>query len=117
MKVNEFEELIAWQKSQDLTVVIYETLSHVNDFRFRNQIFGASVSISNNIAEGFEKNSNKVFSRFLKISKGSCGEVRSMLHLAERLRMISNIQMNDLIVNCREVSKIIGGLIKSLKVE
>lgn len=116
MKVTQFEDLIAWQKAQDIAVDIFTTFESIDEYSFRNQIFRASVSISNNIAEGFERNSNKDFARFLKIGKGSCGEVRSMTHLAKRLNLIDDNQKDHLITTCMEESKILGGLIRSLNV-
>jgi len=59
--VDRFEDLIAWQKSQDLAVLIYQKFKTQNDFGFRNQISRAVVSISNNIAEGFERKGEKEF--------------------------------------------------------
>lgn len=64
MKITKFEDIIAWQKGQNLAAQIYKIFSNNKDFGFRDQICRASVSISNNIAEGFERNSNKDFSRF-----------------------------------------------------
>lgn len=85
MTVQRFEDLKVWQKSQDLAVKIYGQFSGIRDFGFRDQITRASVSISNNIAEGFERSSNADFKRFLYFSLASNSEVGSMLYLSERL--------------------------------
>ena len=58
----------------------------IRDFGFRDQIQRATVSIMNNIAEGFESGSDSLFVRYLNISKGSCSEVNSMLYLCEDLK-------------------------------
>jgi len=72
----------------------------------------AGISIMNNIAEGFERKSSKEFSRFLDISKGSCGEVRSMYYSAEDLQYISP----EVAQNRRERAKhISGGISGSLR--
>lgn len=71
-----------WQASRKLVRTVYEIFSSIHDFSFRDQITRASLSIMNNIAEGHERDSKKEFARFLKIAKGSCGEVRSMLLIA-----------------------------------
>ncbi len=89
MVIERFEDIIAWQKSMQLAVMIYKLFKHCKDYSFRDQICRATVSISNNIAEGYERKTNKEFKQFLFIAKGSCGEVRSMTHLAFSLNYIS----------------------------
>jgi four helix bundle protein len=115
MKVTKFEELIAWQKAQELPVDVYYYFGTSKDFGFRDQITRAAVSISNNIAEGFERNSDKEFIRFLDIARSSCSEVKSMIYLANRLKFIDDTIRENLIAKAEEVSKIIYGLIKSLQ--
>ena len=114
MKFERFEDIIAWQKARILTIDIYNGFKDISDFGFKNQIQKASVSIMNNIAEGFERKSNNEFVRFLFIAKGSCGEVRSMLQLAKDLEIISEELSNKSIQNSEEISKILSGLIKAL---
>jgi four helix bundle protein len=114
MKIKQFEDIIAWQKAQDLTVEIYASFKTLKDFGFRDQICRAAVSISNNIAEGFDRSSNADFSRFLYISLSSCSEVKSMLYLAERLKYLDVKSRDNLINKTVEVSRIITGFIKSL---
>ena len=82
-KFNSFEEIIAWQKARILNKEIY-LLTNSNplfsrDFGLRDQIRRCSVSVSSNIAEGFERQTTKEFIRFLYISKASAGEFRSQL--------------------------------------
>lgn len=115
MKIHRFEEIIAWKKAQDLAVNIYQAFGASKDFGFRDQICRASVSVSNNIAEGFERSSDADFSRFLYFSIGSCSEIKSMLYLAERLNYITTSEKDVLIEQCNETSKIIRGLLKYLK--
>ena len=115
MKIHRFEDIIAWQKAQDLSVEIYTELKTLKDWDFKNQITRASVSISNNIAEGFERNSDKDFQKFLFYSLASCSEVKSMLYLAKRLQYIGDEKTNFLMINSIEISKILTGLIKSLE--
>ena len=115
MRVNRFEDLIAWQKAQDLAVLIYQKFQTQNDFGFKNQICRAVVSISNNIAEGFERKGEKEFIQFLHIALGSLSEVKSMIYLAVRLDYISNSERENLIKKTTEVGRIIYGLIKSIK--
>lgn len=114
MKIQKFEEIVAWEKSRELNVLIYKIFSNCKDFSFKNQIERASVSVMNNIAEGFERQTNKEFKNFLYISKGSCGEVRSMIYLALDLNYINKKNFDDIFEKCVEVSKILSGFIKTL---
>ena len=68
----------------------------------------------NNIAEGFERKSNKEFTFFLSVAKGSCGEVRSMLILAYELKKIKKDQALSLQLLAEEISRMISGLLKTL---
>ena len=114
MKIQRFEDIIAWQKAQDLAVTIYNLFKDSRDFGFRDQIQRASVSVSNNIAEGFDRMSDKEFVRFLYIALASCSEVKSMIYLSEKLNYLDKVQTLPLIEQCNEVGKIIRGFIKSL---
>ena len=89
MKIEKFEDILAWQKAKILTESIYQCFKNCNDYSFKDQIQRAAVSIMNNIAEGFERRTNKELKNFLFIAKGSCAEVRSMLYLSLELNYIS----------------------------
>ena len=115
MTIQKFEDIIAWQKAQDLATEIYQSFGILNDFAFRDQITRAAISISNNIAEGFDRKSDKEFARFLHIALGSTSELRSMLYLGERLRYIQNGHSKKLIEKSIEISKLIRGFIKALE--
>jgi four helix bundle protein len=115
MAIQRFEDIIAWQKSQDYAVIIYRLFKDSKDFSFKNQICDAVVSVSNNIAEGFDRSSNAEFKRFLYYSIGSCSEVKSMLYLAQRLDYITTEDLTENIEYGNEISKIIRGLIKSIE--
>ncbi|MEI6346302.1 MAG: four helix bundle protein [Bacteroidota bacterium] len=114
MKIERFEDIVAWQKAKVLTIKIYSLFRESKDFGFTNQIQRASVSIMNNIAEGFERKGDKEFKQFLFIAKGSCGEVRSMLVLAKELNFITVNDYSELNSLSEEISKILSGLIKTL---
>ena len=81
-KITKFEDIESWKLSKTLVLRVYEIFKKHKDFGFKNQIERASVSVMNNIAEGFERRSNNEFKYFLYVSRGSAGEVRSMLYLA-----------------------------------
>lgn len=114
MGIERFEDIIAWQKSKELTVQIYRLFEESKDFSFKDQIQRASVSVMNNIAEGFERRNNKEFKQFLYIAKGSCGEVRSMLIIAHKLKKINTSDYEVLLPLCLEISKMLFGLINKL---
>jgi len=114
MKIGRFEDIIAWQKAKELTVQTYRLFEKSKDYGFKEQIQRTSVSIMNNIAEGFERKSNNEFKHFLYIAKGSCGEHRSMLIVARELNKISEEDFNYLHQLAEEISKTLSGLIKKL---
>lgn len=117
-KFSSFEEIISWQKSRELNKDIYnitnKNSSFSKDFGLRDQIRRSSISISSNIAEGFERENTKEFIRFLYIAKASSGEFRSQLYLAFDLDYISEDEFSKLNLKVNEVSKLISGLIKYL---
>ena len=115
MRAEHFEDLLAWQKAHVLTLKVYKLLSNHKDFAFRNQLQRASVSIMNNIAEGFERLGDAEKRRFFSIAKGSCGEVRSMLYLARDLTVISNDDFKICYDTALEISRMLGSLIKHLE--
>jgi four helix bundle protein len=114
--IQKFEDLQIWQKARDLSLTSYKLFNKNKDYGFRDQIQRASVSVMNNIAEGFERHGNKEFTKFLYISKGSCGEVRSMLYLALDLKYISTQDFTNLNSLTVEISGKIGSLIKKVNV-
>ena len=90
--ITKFEDLEIWQEARKLAKEVFILSKETNlktDFRFKEQIKASSGSVMDNIAEGFERKGNKEFAYFLYVSKGSCGEVRSMLILAKELNKIS----------------------------
>jgi four helix bundle protein len=115
MKIEKFEDIIAWQKGKLLTLEIYKIFVDCKDYGFKDQVQRASVSIVNNIAEGFERKSDKEFARFLFIAKGSCGEVRSMIYLAYELGYMAKEEARKCYDLSIEISKLISGFIKTLK--
>ncbi len=117
-KFKSFEEITSWQKSRLFNKRIYEITENIGfkrDFDLVRQIRRASISISSNIAEGFERNTDKEFVYFLYISKASAGEVRSQLYLALDLNYISKIEFDELYLNVSDISKLLSGFIKYLE--
>lgn len=113
-----FEDLEVWKQSVNLCTVVYQITNEselAKDFSLRDQIRKSAISIPSNISEGFERNSNKSFIYFLIIAKGSCGELRTQLLLANRLSYISDEKFKILQDQCLEVSKQFSGFITYLK--
>jgi len=117
-KIHRFEDIEAWQLARELTVEVYRlTLKEDfnRDYGMKDQIRRASVSIMNNIAEGFERGSNKDFAKFLFISRGSAGEVRSLLYVAKDLGYISEQEFENNRTLCCRIGGALWGLIQHLK--
>lgn len=87
----------------------------VERFSFKDQVCRASISISSNIAEGFDRQSNKEFVRFLYIALGSCSETKSLTYLAHRLKYCDEDGKKSLLDQANEISRIIHGLINSME--
>ena len=119
MKVTRFEDLEIWNEARELYKLVFQKTSRTpfsNDFKFRDQIRASSGSISDNIAEGFDRGGNKEFIQFLSISKGSCAEVRSQAYRAFDSNCISKEELEDLLLRTDSISKKTTSLIKYLKV-
>lgn len=118
MKIERFEDLEIWQEARELSKYVFEITSRepiCNDFRFRDQMRASSGSVVDNIAEGFERGSNKEFIQFLYIAKGSCGEVRSQSYRALDYRYIDQKVLDDLLQRALNLSKHISGFITYLR--
>ena len=114
MSTKSFKDLIVWQKARDLTVEMYGNFREIKDFCFKDQIQRASVSIMNNIAEGYARRSDKSFQQFLLIAKGSAAEVESMLTIADELSYISSDKRIELVNKTEEVGRLLSAFVKKL---
>jgi len=117
--INSFEDLAIWQNAQELGVQVFDlslkNLPISKDYSFKDQIKRAVLSISNNIAEGFEYNNNNDFVRYLRIAKGSCGEVRNCLIFAIKINYASEESLEPLIIQTKTLGSQIGKLLIYLK--
>lgn len=116
--IQKFEDLEIWQLSRILCNDIFRIIEETplkNNFRLSNQIDGASGSIMDNIAEGFERNGNKEFIQFLFIAKASCGEVRSQLYRVKDRNFINEETLEALMNQILILSKKISAFINYLK--
>jgi four helix bundle protein len=117
-KIHRFEHIEAWQMARELTVGIYQLTrksEFSRDYGMKDQIQRASVSIMNNVAEGFERGSNKDFAKFLFIARGSSGEVRSLLYVAHDLGYITEAEFEQCKELCCRIGGALWGLIQHLK--
>jgi len=117
MRITKFEELKIWKLALKITKEVYDLTSKKEfskDFKLRDQIRGAIISVSSNIVEGFEKNNNE-FIRFLKIAKGSAGETRNQLYIALVVNYISQEEFNKTNKGLEDLANQIGKLISYLK--
>lgn len=108
MKYKRFEEIKIWNESKNFVNDIYSLIrTHEKlqrDYSLVDQLKRASYSIMLNIAEGFERGSNKEFANFLNIAKGSAGEVRSILHLLKDNVYITEKEFSDLCLKIENIS-------------
>jgi len=112
-----FENFPVYLKSLDLIEKVYLFLRGQGlekEFEFSNQIKRAGFSVSNNIAEGSEYNNNRQFIKYLKIAKGSCAEVRSMMIVSKRLKLGDENIAEEIINLSREISSNISNFVKYL---
>jgi four helix bundle protein len=120
MTYERFEDLPVWQASMDLGLHVY-ALTNKPDFKghgsLRDQIDRAAVSVSNNIAEGFERGTTQELLTFLYIARGSAGEVRSMLCFVERIPGFADLksEISNLKLMAEGVSRQLRGWAKSLQ--
>ena len=113
-----FEDLEVWKLSREYCKDIYDIIDSTplkNNWKLRDQIDGASGSIMDNIAEGFERGGTKEFVQFLGFSKGSCGETRSQLYRIYDRGFINEEKMNELVDKSNQISKQLNGFITYLK--
>jgi four helix bundle protein len=120
MKYERFEDLPVWKAAIDLAQMVYQVTREkffAQPGDLRDQLRRAALSVSNNIAEGFERGSTSELLAFLYIARGSCGEVRSMLHFCERLPEAANLksQISDMKSLAESCSRQIRGWADSLQ--
>jgi four helix bundle protein len=112
-KIQGFEDLIAWQRGMDLATHVYSLSRNrpfSRDFALADQTHRSAISVPSNIAEGYERGSRAEFYRFLTIAKGSCGETRTQIRLAERLGYLDAATASEALREAEDVSRIISKL-------
>jgi len=106
-----FEDLDVWKRSARLSAELYKVTKDLRDWGYRDQLTRAGLSISSNIAEGFERESMLDCVRFLGFAKGSCGEVRSQLYIGKEIGYLEADFADASIQECHELSKMLAALI------
>lgn len=120
MKYERFEQLPVWQAAIELAATVYALIANSQfrgQYSLRDQIERAAVSVSNNIAEGFERGTKEELVTFLYIARGSAGEVRSMLCLLERIPSFAGLgaEISRLKSSAENISKQLGAWVRSLR--
>ena len=113
-----FKDLIAWQKAMDLVNAVYDATDGFPKreiYSLTDQIRRAAVSVPSNIAEGQAHYSNREFLHYLRHSRGSLAELETQVIIAQRRKYLPEAQAADLLKRADEVSRILSGLITSLK--
>jgi four helix bundle protein len=116
--ITRFEDIEAWQLGRELKRQVYalsKAGEFAKDFALKDQIRRAAISVTANIAEGFEREGNREFLQFLSTSKGSCGEVQDHLYTALDETYITQQQFENLYGTAAEVGRKIGAFMKYLQ--
>ncbi|MFP4092184.1 MAG: four helix bundle protein [Cyclobacteriaceae bacterium] len=117
-KIERFEDLPIWKKAAEISLNVYrisEKGKLKNDFSMKDQIKRAAISISSNIAEGFEYGNNSDFVRYLRYAKGSAGELRSQMYIINEMELVESADYQKINEQLIEVSKQISGFMKYLR--
>jgi four helix bundle protein len=114
MAYQSFEDLEVWQRGCRLSVGIFESFADCRNFTLKDQVGRASLSIPCNIAEGSERGSTKDFAHFLNFSKGSCGELRTQLYIARKLKLLNKANFENCVAETKEISAMLEGLRRSI---
>ena len=115
--MSNYKELVVWQKSIQLVTDIYKLTKifpKEEAYGLVSQMHRAAISIPSNIAEGHDRNSDKEFSQFLCIARGSLAELETQVIIAENLGYIKQEQKTYILNKCYEIGKMINGLLKKL---
>ena len=106
------ENLDVWKRACRLSVTLYQIMATSKEYGFRDQITRAALSIPSNIAEGYERETDRTCIQFLKIAKGSCGELWTQLMIGRAAGFIKSELCLELEKEAKEISRMIWGLIR-----
>lgn len=113
--MSKFEELDVWKRSARLSADIYKSLAELKDYGFKDQITRSGLSISSNIAEGYERSSDRELSNFLNYAKGSAGELRTQIYIGMEIGYIAHETGKHWLQETDEISKMLYSMIRTVK--
>ncbi len=111
--IKKFEDIEVWKEGIKISIELYKQLSECKDYSLRDQIQRSAVSIPSNVAEGYDRDSNKDYIRFLYIARGSCAELRTQLYIIKELGYISKALTDEFIQKTRKISAMLYNLIQT----
>jgi four helix bundle protein len=114
MAFQSFEDLEVWQRGCRLAVDVFKTFSSCRNFTMQDQVQRSALSVPSNVAEGYERDSDKEFVRFLNIAKGSSGELRIQLYISRKLEFLARTDFNRLVADSKEISNMLHGLSRAV---
>ena len=118
MKIEKFEDIQAWQEARILVKMIYDSAKSCEvfsrDYRFKDQVSSAAVSVMANISEGFSRRSNKEFIQFLFIAKASIAEIQSHLYVALDQGYVKKGQFDALYQQADKVARLTSNFLTYL---
>ena len=114
MAFRSFQDLEVWQRGCRLAVDVFKTFARCRNHTMQDQVQRSALSVPSNVAEGYERNSNKEFIRFLNIAKGSGGELGTQLYISRKLAFLTKPDSDRLVAESKEISKMLHGLSKAV---
>ena len=114
MPNHQFEDLEVWKRTARLAVEVLSLIENIKLYALKDQMARAAISIPSNIAEGAERDGDREFARFLRIAKGSAGELRTQFYLGVRAGIINQDLAAPHIKELKEIGAMLQGLIRSL---
>jgi four helix bundle protein len=113
--MSRFEDLEVWKRSARLSADLYKSTQNLRDFGFKDQITRAGLSVPSNIAEGYERGTDREKAQFLNYAKGSAGELRTQIYIGIDIGYIDPDKGRQWIQEAEVLSKMLYSLIKSMR--
>ena len=110
-----YEQLDVWKRSVQLSVSLYVATKDMRDFGFRDQLTRSGLSIPSNIAEGYERDSDAEIAQFLKIAKGSTGELRTQILIGMQAGLLVADEANEWADEAKQLGAMLSALIRRHK--